>query len=280
MFDTILLQKEQVKIKGGYLSVLQEEAHEALNSILYHAWREQTHPSIATISLQEVTNYMPKHLRAVLPIGSIEFVQSVMTRAYQAKEMTPLNIPSCLAERSLWKRRIAFTSHAEGVNSLFQAFKTDTLFIKSASKLKTDITGIYDRTMPSSKYDAEPLLFVSEVLPLETDRASEWRLFSFNGRIVDMRNYSGSPWSIPPEDFCKQVSSAAAPLGACTIDIAMTDAGEPAIIEVHNFISCGLYGAEVPLAMYKRAFIDEITRCCGILPEPDAFWPSNSQPQE
>lgn len=260
--------------------MLQEEAREAMNSILYHAWREQTLPNVATISLQEVSDYTPKQLRAVLPIGSIEFVQSIMTRAYQTREMAPLNIPSCLADPSLWKRRIALTSYADGAHHLFEAFKTDRLFIKSATRLKTDITGIYGKGAPSSKYEAEPLLLVSEILPLETDRASEWRLFSFHGRIVDMRNYSGSPWTIPPESFCKQVSSAAAPLGACTIDIAMTDDGEPVIIEVHNFISCGLYGAEMPLAMYKRAFIDEITRCGGILPEPDASWPSNAQSQE
>lgn len=47
-------------------------------------------------------------------------------------------------------------------------------------------------------------------------------------------------------------------LKACTVDVMVTDEGETALVEVHNFISCGSYGAELPLPMYKQAFLQEV----------------------
>lgn len=47
-------------------------------------------------------------------------------------------------------------------------------------------------------------------------------------------------------------------LSAYTLDVALTSDDQTVPIEVHNFISCGLYGAELHVAMYTRAYREEL----------------------
>lgn len=95
---------------------------------------------------------------------------------------------------------------------------------------------------------------------MRTDRCSEWRAFVHHGKVLDIKNYSGNPWVLPDRSLVEDMAKTAGDLlKACTVDVMVTDDGETALVEVHNFISCGSYGAELPLSMYKQAFLQEVT---------------------
>ena len=80
-----------------------------------------------------------------------------------------------------------------------------------------------------------------------------------HGKVLDIKNYSGNPWVLPDRSLVEDMAKTAGDLlKACTVDVMVTDDGETALVEVHNFISCGSYGAELPLSMYKQAFLQEV----------------------
>lgn len=263
MFDIILLQQDTLPVpkREPYL-VLQAEAYGALDAICFEEWKSEKEQKFLFAMMEEVQCAFSKEFLAkCLPIGSIEFVEAVMHKAFGVRHIEPVNIPAAMNIKRFWKRRMAIASGAKAVQALFRDWNCQQLFIKSASRLKTDITGIYKQTDSPEKYDAEPLLLVSEVLPMTGSQAAEWRMFVYNGAIRDLRCYSGNPWSLPAESLCMEIALRAAQhYDACTVDVAVTDTGETAIIEIHNFISCGLYGASMPLSMYRRAYMGELRR--------------------
>lgn len=134
--------------------------------------------------------------------------------------------------------------------------KTDRVFVKSAERAKADFTGIYRAADLETNWNPQgEKVFVSTLINF----VSEWRVFVFRGRIVDVRPYTGNHWVVPSEDKVKKmVETMGNTLHAYTLDVGVTDAGATAVVEVHNFIACGLYGASIPLAMYKAAYQQEI----------------------
>ena len=261
-----LLQKET--ITGFSEPMYNEIAVDAIPSLSMNVWNGKLKESdIMTSTLNGLKNIPFSSLKDVVPIGSIEFVETAMKNAYMACQVLPVNVPPDLSITNFWKRRIAFCSGAAAVDSIYEDWGVDELFIKSAKRLKTDITGIYKRGKRTDAYNDEPLLIVSEVLPLKTSQNAEWRVLVMNNEIVDIRCYAGNPWILPNKELVgEMVKKIPNSLRCCTIDVAVTDNGETAIIEIHNFVSCGAYGADVPLAMYRYAYIDELKRH-GIRPE-------------
>ena len=256
--DKFLLQVEDDELVT--FPRLTEFANSCLEAIRFERWKDPTYlPHVATASLSDIERLDGNKWNGCIPVGTIEFVEQVMGTVYHISHLKPVNAPLPLQQKRFYKRRVAYVSGVDAVRSLYEGWKTDELFVKSATRVKTDFTGIYKRTDGLAPYANEPLLLVSEVLPMRTGRCSEWRVFVHHGKILDIRNYSGNPWVLPDRKLVEEMAWAIENiLKACTVDVMVTDEGETALVEVHNFISCGLYGAELPLTMYKQAFLQEV----------------------
>jgi hypothetical protein len=115
-------------------------------------------------------------------------------------------------------------------STLLQRFP---LFAKSASKYKSFADIVKDiSVLPYDIYQ------FSEVVKF----SSEWRASVHRGRLQGVQNYSGNFTSFPDIEFIEQLieSYTDAPL-SYTLDIGKTG-NRWAVVEVHPFVSCGLYG--------------------------------------
>ena len=134
-------------------------------------------------------------------------------------------------------------------------FGVKRLFIKSAERSKTDLTGIYKTADLEANWNPrDEKVFISTPVNF----VSEWRVFVFRSRIVDARPYTGNHLVAPNESRIKKMVEAMGDtLHAYTLDVGVTNSGETVVVEVHNFIACGLYGANIPLGMYRAAYQKE-----------------------
>ena len=239
-----------------------EFANAGFEAILFQLWKDPDYqPKITATSLEGLERLDCAKWQGCIPIGTIEFAEKVMQKVYHIPRIEPVNIPLALQQKRFFKRNVAFASGADAVCALYDDWGVDELFIKSACRVKADFTGVYKKSDSSAPYEDEPLLLVSEVLPMRTEMCSEWRAFVHHGKILDIKNYAGSPWVLPDRRLVEDIAeTVGGRLKACTVDVMVTDEGETALVEVHNFISCGLYGAELPLSMYKQAFLQEVNK--------------------
>ena len=240
---------------------LNEFANDGLEAIRFQMWKDRDYlPKVTAVPFEDIDLLDCSKWQGCIPIGTIEFVEKVMKKVYHVSQIKPVNIPLALQQKRFYKRRVAYAPGVEAVRMLYDDLGVDELFVKSYSRLKTDFTGVYKKSDSSEPYASEPMLLVSEVLPMRTDRCSEWRAFVHHGKVLDIKNYSGNPWVLPDRSLVEDMAKTAGDLlKACTVDVMVTDDGETALVEVHNFISCGSYGAELPLSMYKQAFLQEVT---------------------
>ncbi|AFK94289.1 MULTISPECIES: ATP-grasp domain-containing protein [Thermoanaerobacterium] len=156
-----------------------------------------------------------------IPVGSLDFVFTYLK--YKPK---PINIPMELRKDKYLKRTI------------YEANKKDIkfdkkLFVKSATEYKS-FTGI----AKSCDEVPEGTYIVSDVIDIK----SEWRAFVFCDRLLDVRRYAGDFRVFPDikliEEMIKDYKTSP---DAYTLDVGINNNGT-FVIEVHPFVSCGLYG--------------------------------------
>lgn len=202
---------------------------------------------IALLSLEQMQSMLPPYLPediCEIPLGSIEFVEVFIRKMYGIERLTPLLIPKDFQAERYLGRRIATARSHELLRGKAIEWNTTRVFLKSASQLKCDYTGIYDLTRERLPDDME--FFLSEPLSI----LSEWRIFVWQKRIVGIHNYAGDQWLLPDKDMVEEmVSSYSNAPDAYTLDVAICNDKETGhqrtvVIEVHNFVSCGLYGFE------------------------------------
>jgi hypothetical protein len=120
-------------------------------------------------------------------------------------------------------------------------WSTPSVFLKDNTRIKSDTTGVYtsrDRLFNADEY------FVSE--PREF--VSEWRCFVYRGALRGIKHYLGNPWLMPNQQFIEDcIDAIGDTMTAYTLDVGVLLDGNCAVIEVHNFVSCGLYGFESTL---------------------------------
>lgn len=167
-----------------------------------------------------------------IPIGSIEFVLNFYKKYHGIDNIKPINIPDELNNFIFLKRNVT-TIRDLGDIRVNPEMK---VFAKSIDKFKdfTDIVKFKD--LPLDKN-----LLISNVV----DILSEWRAFVFNGKLVDLRNYGGDFTIFPNVDTIKSmIEHYKKSPKAYTLDVAIINKSnyETALIEVHQFFSCGLYG--------------------------------------
>ena len=115
--------------------------------------------------------------------------------------------------------------------------------------------------MPSNLSELEDVEHEKVSVSSIVNFVSEWRCFVFGGMLRDLRYYCGNKWVVPDKDTINSmVNAVGTTMRAYTLDVGVLESGETAVVEVHNFISCGLYGATVPLLMYTAAYDEEIAR--------------------
>lgn len=214
-----------------------EEVAVAAELLSKKAWMEMKENSdlFQMVDLRDLcnNNISPN----AVPVGSIEFCERILGRRLSAT-----NIPKGLRDPMYTGRKVT-DADSSTLSGVFKKYSAKELFVKSATQCKCSYTGIYkpNDKLPEDKY------FVSEVMKVE----AEWRCFVWRGQILDIRRYAG--------DYTAQLSNAAIQMvknmvtaaeaefnhkmPAYVIDIGVIENKElPVIIEVHNFIACGLYG--------------------------------------
>lgn len=91
---------------------------------------------------------------------------------------------------------------------------------------------VSERTVPDGNY------LISEVVDIK----SEWRAFVYKGKLVGLQNYLGDFTRFPDAAAIKSMVNAYSDCPtAYTLDVGVNDRGT-FVIEVHPFVSCGLYG--------------------------------------
>lgn len=134
-----------------------------------------------------------------VPVGSIEFVEAYLRKMYGIEKMVPLLVPIQLDIPEYLGRKDALVSSKSERGKRPSEWGAEEIFLKSASQLKCDYTGVYDirkDTLPSDKE-----MYISEVL----NTFSEWRVFVFNERIVGVKHYLGDPWVMPDKSVVYQM---------------------------------------------------------------------------
>ena len=172
-----------------------------------------------------------------IPVGSVEFVSAFLKTFYPKAEgaLKPLNVPEELFPFA--GREIANVICRED----FEPFwKYDKVYAKDIDTIKDQFNGLY--TDIYDNYESKDFRHfqVSEVINIE----SEWRVFVFQNRFLDCRNYSGDCFKFPNPGRIMDMIKAYSPSApaAYTLDIAVTENGETVVVECHRFFSCGLYG--------------------------------------
>lgn len=187
-----------------------------------------------------------------IPVGGVGFTQK-----YAGKIFQPINIPDVLKKFSFLQRRIGRGSK-ETLIAFIKENELNEIFVKSDTKYKGMFAEPYGLKQ-LEQLDGTGQYFFSEVVNIE----AEWRVFVFNETIVDVRMYLGD-WrdnEFIPIDFIEEVvDSYVDSPKAYTLDIGITEDGDPLIVEVHNFVSCGLYGfnSKDILQMVTAAYKEEI----------------------
>lgn len=178
-----------------------------------------------------------------IPVGSVDFVSAYLNTFYpNAKKMLePLNVPEVLfpfAGRDIMNIRTN--------EDLKQLYKFDDVFAKSMSVIKH----------PDNGWKYNPNNEMSNLLNLDNydncigfqvssyvEFLSEWRVFVFNGKILDCKNYLGDFFTYPnPNTIINMVREYKDAPVAYTLDVGVIPGGETVVIECHRFFSCGLYG--------------------------------------
>lgn len=179
-----------------------------------------------------------------VPVGSIEFVEAYLRKMYGIEKIVPLLVPIQLDTPKYLGRKDALVSSKSELRDKASEWGAEEIFLKSASQLKCDYTGVYDirkDTLPSDKK-----MYISEVMNIY----SEWRVFVSNEQIVGVKQYLGDPWVMPDKSRVYQMVREYTDCPtAYTLDVAVaadlySGKQSTVVLEVHPFVSCGLYGFE------------------------------------
>ena len=218
---------------------------EALRAVEYQNWLQP-----GSVEAHLVEEYPPG--ACGVPVGSIEFVEG-FARAMGCLKSPPrpLNVPGALtvpefSGRSIWK----------GVTlDTLPSTLPPVVFAKSSIRYKGFVGLVPQDRLPQALIQHGPLDLSEEV-----DFDDEWRAFVYAGRLVGLHCYTGLFSRVPSRDF---IGRAIAALGVSipslrsyTLDVGFIGESE-AVVEVHPFVSCGLYGFRdfrVLLSMFEQGF--------------------------
>lgn len=191
----------------------------------------------------------------VVPIGSLDFVNKALG-LLEHKPIKPLNIPECLRDFHFLGRNVAITKNLKERRKFCKEHSLDKIFIKSNSEVKKFYADVYPANFEEFS-DEE--CFISEPV----DFISEWRCFVYRGKLRGIKHYLGNEWIMPYKFFIEDcINQIGDSIIAYTLDVGITKNCCNAVIEVQNFISCGLYGFEdeIMIPMLINAYKEELSK--------------------
>lgn len=198
-----------------------------------------THDSLE-ITLEILMNNFNNYNKDAITVGTLDFVGFWLKEKFNIQNMNPIEVPDELRKEKYLKRKYSIRKKED-------LPKSGYYFTKYVSKLKefTHIGQI--DTLQYVDIDKEPFLKdglyqVSEVV----DILAEYRVFVQNNEVKYIAWYDGKPvvqldMSLLLEMVGVYSLSDSRP-NAYTMDIAVIKDRGTAILEVHPWVSVGLYG--------------------------------------
>lgn len=182
--------------------------------------------------VKDLKNHSLKESIKDIPIGSMEFINNFIDKfeKISSSEIKPIYIP-----KELQLEKFLHRSLNEQVGHSFSFNKY--MFVKSLESYKD-----YVDVTKEVSFNKEKRIAISDCLDIK----SEYRCFIYQGQLISMNHYAGDFFSLPQKEVINDMirSYRTAP-NAYTLDVAVLENNHTAIIEVHPFVSCGLYGAQL-----------------------------------
>lgn len=186
----------------------------------------------------------PAPYRDSIPVGDILFVEAWLKENH-GKAMVPIEVPEVLRAREYLGRTYEFMDRDK-----LPSYERGRYFVKNISKLKEFHSSAYDGRIPAPSTLPAGMYLLSEWV----DIRSEFRVFVYQDQVLAVQNYLGAPLVFPnPAKILKMVERYKEDKGrpeAYAMDIAVTcqkdQSAGTVILEVHPFVSCGLYGFNHP----------------------------------
>lgn len=188
-----------------------------------------------------------------IPVGGIDFVKKWLEIICGNNNMKPLEVPKEL--RSVLHRRYDILKGSDISSSRLNG----KYFIKNASELKVWNNLLYYGMDIKHFIDNDTLYVVSDWIEFK----SEYRVFVMDDKVLGCQNYLGDPITFPDRDYIHRVIDNYKKIDrpeAYTLDIGVyedMDGNEYTdLIEIHPFVSCGLYGFQEKelLDMLEKGF--------------------------
>ena len=228
---TFWLQKEPGTILDIDVSILRNELKR--QKFLMYSWQYLSmHDMIAQLDSREVGEY-----EEVIPVGSLDYVQIFLSLVHGVDHMNPIEVPDVLRQDRFLKRKYSIRKRDDLPQEGYY-------FVKDASILKgfTYIGEVESLMVLNPDDQREYLYQVSEVV----DIISEYRCFVYHDKLMAINFYDGDCTVFPDISTIKSMignymKDDARPR-AYTIDVAVIRDRGTAIIEVHPWVSVGLYG--------------------------------------
>lgn len=180
-----------------------------------------------------------KEVDQIVPVGNIDFVRGWLKKTLGSDKMEPIEVPESLRE---------FTGRFYKImdgSEITHEMADGDFFIKDASELKRWNNLLYKGVDVYNKIEPDRKYVVSEWINF----VAEYRVFVFDDEVMACQHYLGDALRFPNggtiDKMVKAYKKQERPR-AYTLDIGLElmDDGSTwtEIIEVHPFVSCGLYG--------------------------------------
>ena len=218
--------------KSNMTFLLQETTQEEIEIAIVKDTIKQSLPyktgiiNYEMVSIENITN---SKYKTGIPIGSIEFIEKWLSYFYN-KPMKPIEVPPILRTEEFLKRKYTICNPDKFPQK-------GRYFLKNAEKLK-------DWTYCGDISQSPPLKNNLYVVSEEVVILSEWRAYIINNKIENISNYDGDSMKFPDSELIQKAVKIYSADKNCpksyTIDIMVTNRGT-AIIEIHPFVSVGLY---------------------------------------
>lgn len=182
------------------------------------------------------------YYKSIIPVGDLDFVQLVLSKFHDVHHMNPIEVPPVLRREIYLKRKYSIAPKEE-------LPKRGYFFIKNASKLKDfSYTGMIEHIHEAEEsaytiyFKDKNLYQVSEVVEI----FSEYRVFVHNDKITAIHYYDGDSKIFPDIQIISSMidvykSDKQRPK-AYTMDVAVAKNKGTLLLEIHPWVSVGLYG--------------------------------------
>lgn len=188
--------------------------------------------------ISDIDMVKSKCTKQIIPIGDLEFMRKALNHLGASdKALTPIEVPDCLLE---FVGRLYSKYTGKELLGMPKEFR-EKHFIKDVDHLKKFNNLLYLGNDIANMIEPDTNYSVSSIVEFD----SEFRVFAHRGEVKAVQNYLGDVLAFPKKSVIlaciERLSKYMPELKSYTLDIGVRDL-VTCVIEVHNFVSCGLYG--------------------------------------